>query len=241
MLHIAICDDEQAHRDDTAKLAEKELAQIRPEIDTFDSAETLLRAMSAGDYAPDIAILDIQMGGMDGITLALRLNELSPLCQIIFLTGYLAFATDVYSAEHIYFIVKSEAETRIGPALQKAVTALSAGKPLFPGITLQSRQTVTVIPAADIFLMERIIRKTRIATASGDVWAAQAPQKLLQGVIADVFIRCHQSYWVNAGKIVSLKNNEFHLSDGTIVPLGRTFRQEAKERFFAFLRGARRV
>ena len=237
MLRIAICDDERVHREYTARLTEKELAQFLPEIDAFDSAEALLRAMSEGDYAPGIAILDIQMGEIDGITLARRLNELAPLCRIIFLTSYLTFATDVYSTEHIYFIVKSEVETRIGPALQKAVTALSAGKTLLPSVTIQGRQIATVIPAADIFLMERIIRKTRIATASGNVWAAQTPQELLQGVIADCFIRCHQSYWVNIGKITSLKNNEFHLSDGTIIPLSRTFRGEGRERFFASLRG----
>lgn len=236
MLHIAICDDEKLHRDNTAELTKNELAGYLPKIDLFDGADSLLRAMSADDYTPDIAILDIQMGKTDGITLARALNELAPLCRIIFLTSYLCFATDVYSTEHVYFIVKNEAEARIGRALQKAVAALADEKALIPSVTIKGPKSATVIPVSDIILMERTGRKTRISKTFGDVWAAQTPQELLNGAISAHFIRCHQSYWVNTVKIASLRNNEFHLCDGTVLPLSRTFRREARAGFFAALR-----
>lgn len=236
MLNIAICDDEKLHRDYTAELTKNELAVFLPEIDLFDGADSLLRAMSADDYTPDIAILDIQMGKTDGITLARALNELAPLCRIIFLTSYLSFATDAYSAEHIYFIVKNEVEARIGHALQKAIAALAAEKTIVPSVTIKGQQAATVIPVSNIIFLERTGRKTRVSTTDGDVWAVQTPQELLNGAVSAHFIRCHQSYWVNTVKIASLRNNEFHLCEGTVLPLSRTFRQEARACFFAALR-----
>ena len=106
MLRIAICDDERIQRRHTAELIDSALAARSADISCFDSSEALLQAVVSG-YAPDIAVLDIQMGEMDGISLAKRLNALTPSCRIIFVTSYLAFATEVYSTEHVYFILKA--------------------------------------------------------------------------------------------------------------------------------------
>lgn len=96
-----------------AELIDSALAARSADISCFDSSEALLQAVVSG-YAPDIAVLDIQMGEMDGISLAKRLNALTPSCRIIFVTSYLAFATEVYSTEHVYFILKSQIDERIG-------------------------------------------------------------------------------------------------------------------------------
>ena len=89
MLCIAICDDERIHLRHTAELIDSALAARSADISCFDSSEALLQAVVSG-YAPDIAVLDIQMGEMDGISLAKRLNALTPSCRIIFVTSYLA-------------------------------------------------------------------------------------------------------------------------------------------------------
>ena len=35
------------------------------------------------------------------------MKQYAPFCQIIFLSSYLSYATEVYETEHIYFILKS--------------------------------------------------------------------------------------------------------------------------------------
>lgn len=234
MLHIAVCDDERVHRDYTERLVAKAAAGYQPEIDAFDGAEALLSAMSAGDYLPDIAILDIQMAETDGITLAKSLNGVAPLCQIIFLTSFLDFAIDVYDVEHVYFILKRDVETRIGPALNKAISALSSGKRRVPSLTVKSGGVMRVLPVGDVFFLERSGRKTRLVTVTGELWTADTPQTLLQG--APGFIRCHQSYWVNPVQIASMQNSLFLLKNGSQVPISRSYRPEAKAAFFAALR-----
>lgn len=121
MRYIAICDDEPVHLEYTQSLVQKVLPPTQFETELFTGAEQLLQAMEPGDYCPNIAVLDIRMDGTDGIELAKKLNRLAPGCKIIFLTGFLDYATEVYETEHVYFVLKSEMEHRLGRALQKAV------------------------------------------------------------------------------------------------------------------------
>ena len=152
---IAVCDDEALHRERTTAL--------------------LRRGMSLGDYAPDIAVLDIQMDGMDGISLAKRLNELAPGCRVIFLTSFLSVATDVYSAEHVYFIVKDELEKRLGDALRRAVASMPAASARPAVLRVPTKQSTELLPLSRVLYLERTGRKTRIVTLDGERLVSAAP------------------------------------------------------------------
>lgn len=54
----------------------------------------------------DVAFLDIRMRGMDGLTLAQRVKECCPRCNIIFVTGYSEYATDALSLHASGYLLK---------------------------------------------------------------------------------------------------------------------------------------
>ena len=234
MLRIAICDDERIHLRHTAELIDSALAARSADISCFDSSEALLQAVASG-YAPDIAVLDIQMGEMDGISLAKRLNALTPSCRIIFVTSYLAFATEVYSTEHVYFILKSQIDERIGSALEKAVSAIDADRGSGAMLPVKVRGGTELIPVKDVKYVERLGRKTHVVTAGSELWSAHAPAELLSGH-EERFIRCHQSIWVNPQWVSAMKSDEFLLKDGASLPISRGYKQSARDAFFASLR-----
>lgn len=74
-------------------------------------------------------------------------------------------------------------------------------------------------------------------TTDGDLETTQSPQALLAGDAAGEFIRCHQSFWVNCRAIVGMEHETFCLSDGTRVPISRSYRKNAREAFFRLLAG----
>ena len=232
MRYIAICDDEPLHLEYTSTLIQKILPSIGFEVDSFSTADSLLQAMNVGDYCPDVAILDIRMDGFDGIDLAKELNARAPSCKIIFLTSYLDYATEVYEAEHIYFVLKSDMEHRLVVALKRALESSTASD------CIQVKQTkgTLLISINQILFLERKGRKTRIQTEDAEVQTTQPPQELLTTAPSEQFIRCHQSYWVQTQKILALKNNDFYLQNDYRIPLSRTYRQKAKEQFFASLK-----
>jgi DNA-binding LytR/AlgR family response regulator len=236
MLKIAVCDDEKLHLEKAVRLIGRVAENYMPEIEAFGSAEELTKAVGPNGYLPDIAVLDIKLEGTDGITLAKRLNSIAPLCQIIFLTSYLDLAPDVYSAEHVYFVLKKDAESRIGDAVERAVSAISRQKDINPYIAVKTHRSMTAVPVSDILYLERNGRKTGVAVAGGCMWTSQTPKELLNDTVAGFFIQSHQSFWVNAHKIVSIDTNSFILSDGLRIPLSRSYRQSAREKFFSVLR-----
>ena len=88
----------------------------------------MIYAITEDNYAVDIAVLDIQMESMDGIELAKRINEIAPECQVIFLSGHIEYASKVYDAEHVFFVLKSQSETYLKGALEKAMHRRESAK-----------------------------------------------------------------------------------------------------------------
>ena len=86
---IAICDDSGADRQFVLNMvrAWASSAGHTVHIDDFPSAESFLfRYAEESDY--DILLLDIEMGAMDGVTMAKELRKSNDTVQIIFITGY---------------------------------------------------------------------------------------------------------------------------------------------------------
>lgn len=230
MLSIAICDDEALHRQNTMNVLMRHAAAYDPALREFASPAALLAAIEMEHYAPEIAFLDIQMEE-SGIALAQAINRRCPDCAVIFLTSYLTFATEVYEAKHVYFILKEQLEERVDAALARALAELSRE----PVLVYHRGGSCGTIPVREILYLERVLRQTRIKTTTGEVWSKEEPAKLLQGAVGERFARCHQSYWVNLEKAKVWNRAEFTLEDGTRIPISRTYRSEAQALFFKHL------
>ena len=124
MLEIIVCDDNALHCKEIVKSVQAALDGTPAEISDFPDAGRLLDYLRSTGCQPHIALLDICMPEQNGIHLARSIKQYAPGCQIIFLSSFLNYATDVYETEHIYFILKSQLHQRIGPALYQALTAL---------------------------------------------------------------------------------------------------------------------
>ncbi|MBQ1531091.1 MAG: response regulator, partial [Solobacterium sp.] len=137
-LNIAICDDNSTH----LKLAEDLVTSCLDQkhqsylIQLFSNAEELLSEIDKDHYSPDIAVLDIELDGEDGISLAKRMNQLVPMCRIIFLTAYIDYAPDAYEAEHIWFVVKKTSDRFFPLAMKKALQSLDSSQGAVPGIVI---------------------------------------------------------------------------------------------------------
>lgn len=230
MTHIVICDDEPLHLQHTHDLTTAYTAGKPVTIETVDAAATLLEKVDAG-YCPDIAILDVELGGDSGIDLAKTLNQRCPSCQIIFLTAFSRYASQAYFADHTWFVVKSEIDTYLPLALERAFHVLEAGKEPEASILVRQRRAMQKVPVSQILYLERCTYRTRIVTTEDALFSTQAPAELLKDLPENRFIRCHQSFWVNRDKILSLARNDFHLIDGTVIPISRTYKKSAADLF----------
>lgn len=82
------------------------LRDARPgaEILPFQWPEDALKA--AREQPADVAFLDIQMGGMTGLQLAVELKKIKPDIHIIFVTGYSQYAVDAFAMHATGYLLK---------------------------------------------------------------------------------------------------------------------------------------
>ena len=90
--------------DETAMLSElhQSIREACPEaeIHDFRFAAEALKTMTDSSLIPDIVFSDIELPGMNGLDLAVRIKQLAPAAKIIFVTGYSQYALEAYR-QHI--------------------------------------------------------------------------------------------------------------------------------------------
>ena len=233
MLQIAICDDDTVHLAYIRKLTEVILKVHKPEVTEYSGAYELLFKMDGTGYSTDIALLDIQMPGVDGIELAGEINRIAPECKIVFVSSYIFYAPDVYNTEHIYFVLKSQIDERLPMALEKAVASISKPRDF---MLIKAGASAMRIPTDTVMYLERALHKTKVVTASESYMTTQSPAELLKNVEdKNAFIHCHQSYWVNVQNIATMELNGFKLLNDAIVPISRAQKSKARDAFFRML------
>ena len=94
---VAIVDDSSVDaafvEDILTAWAEERQVVVQPE--RFEAAEKFLFRY-AEDKAWDILLLDIEMGAMDGVTMAKKVRAHNEAVQIVFITGYADYIAEGY-------------------------------------------------------------------------------------------------------------------------------------------------
>ena len=234
--YAAVCDNIKTDAQFTARKVKALLGNDRVEVKCFTQPEELLSLINGDGYRPDIAILDIQMNSdMDGIALADRLNRLVPECEVIFLTGFAGYCSDVYRVKHVFFMDKSKVDQYLPEALEKAVDRLKTRNADPALLHFSVNGTSYNVPADAVLYLERRARKTVVATQEKQYVISSSPALLLEKAEGVQFIQCHQSFWVNCRYISGMNSQEIQLRNGEIIPISRSKAQSAKAAYFSSL------
>ncbi|MBR4444808.1 MAG: response regulator transcription factor [Solobacterium sp.] len=234
MLTIVLCDDIELHLKKAEQLVSEimEKQDIPYEIRLFHDAETMLSHVEFNEVSPDIAILDIEMDGENGISLAKKLNQAVPKCPVIFLTSYVDYASTAYEAEHIWFVVKNRTEEYLEPALKKALAVYRNSQNRTIGILVRDNRKATVIPLEKILYISKVGRKAQIRCTDGEYFDTRSPSAMIPEELSAYFMRCHQGYWVNFKMIRELDKDELVFPGDIRVPISRRYREEVRRKFF---------
>ena len=237
-IRIAMCDDEQRQRDYMTLLVEKWAAQsnIKLHIDQYESAEQfkLMREESAPH---DILLLDIQMDGQDGVSLAKELRALRENLIIIFITGLPDFLHEGYDVSALHYLMKPVDENKLFSVLDRAAKqATKAGRQLL----LPVEGEMMRVSVADIMYIESFAHYLEIALTSGTVTVKMPTYKLEQQLGAG-FVRCHRSYLVGMRHVSKITKTDVVLDNGKAIPLSRRLYGGVNEVFIEFISGKKEV
>ena len=215
-LDIAICDDSSADRQYVRRMA-ADWAAARghtARIREFSSAERFL--FRDADCGCDILLLDIELGAMDGVTLAKRLRRSDDALQIVFITGYSDYISEGYEVAALHYLLKPVKEEKLRAVLDRAAEKLEKNEKV---LHLSHGGELLRVP----------IRQIRYAEVSGNYITVHAASDItvkmtlqsLETQLDERFYRVGRSALVNLTQISSVTRTEIRLGDGTAVPLPR--------------------
>ena len=81
------------------------------------------------EHPADLAILDINMPQIDGITLAARIKQLRPQMAILFLTAYKEYAFDAYAVHPMGYLLKPVSQEKLAAEVRYACGEKKAPPP----------------------------------------------------------------------------------------------------------------
>lgn len=216
-LHVAICDDEEKQVAFLSNLAhawaKKRGCAVR--VDGFSGAESFFFRYDE-DKSFDILLLDIEMGGMNGVDLARMIRQENRELQIIFVTGYMDYIIDGYDVEALNYLLKPVTEEKLLAVLDRAAERLTRRE---SALVLETGDETVRLPLYEIRFLE--VRQNYVTVHAEEAYTVKRPLSELEQELDDSFFRTGRSFIVNLRYVKKVSHTAVLLADGTSVPLSR--------------------
>ena len=227
-MRIAICDDEKKDIKRLVSLLEKYGADKQMDVNTstYETASDLIAAMPETEW--DIIFLDINMEGMDGLSLAGRIREKDEEVPIILVTAFINYALDGYKVRASRFLVKDDLDKTLPECMDDICIQLQKKK---KNMLFNCVEGDVDIMLSEIVFIETTGHKSIIHLGSEDYHLYESMDELENRLKVYGFIRVHQSYMVNIRHIRSINNYVLILDTGYEIKIPKArYKQVRQER-----------
>ncbi len=206
--------------------------QLNIQTEVFVSAESFLfRYTEDKDW--DILLLDIEMGAMDGVSLAKRIRQENDSVQIVFITGFGDYIAEGYEVSALHYLMKPVKQERLFAVLDRAVAAMRKSERV---ILLPMGGEMLRLPVSRIQYAEAFSHTVTIVTTV-DTLPIKMSISEIEKQLGDDFVRCHRSYLVGLKHIARLSKTEVILDSGAALPLSRSAAPMVHKAFVSYYAG----
>lgn len=185
---------------------------------------------------PDIVFLDVQMPGLNGLSVAAKLADLKPAPYIIFVTAFDEFAVKAFECNALDYLVKPIEKERFRVSVERAKSAIRDGEMLSltqrllqlrkgggrqterdnePGneIVVRKGDSIVQLATSDIVWIEAANQYVHIHTGERTYTASESLSQYARKIPDRNFYRIHRSALVNGAAVesISRQRNGTHL------------------------------
>lgn len=222
-LRVVIVDDERLARAELRRLlAAHPQVEIVGEAEDADAALALIR-----ETQPDLAFLDIQMPGMNGLQLA---AEIDSACQFVFCTAFDSFAIDAFGLNALDYLVKPVVPERLAQTLARVRPR--SDKPDTPTLPMEHPlllkfgETARIVRLRDIHRFESVGNHAAVYTPHGRAFLLSSLSRIEQRVDPAYFVRVSRADILRLDAISRLEPDISQgmiarLHDGTEIKVSR--------------------
>lgn len=232
MIEIFVCDDDRNITDYLKFFIMKHFGEDYRVV-TMNRCQELVGMVHLNECVPDLLIMDINLSDGNGIETVKFLQKLHPKLKVIYLTGVIGYATEIFETTPSYFLVKPIRENELCDAINKVLRELETEREDY--FVIKTSGSETVISRKDIMYIESRGRKLILYMSDGRKNEIYDKMDLVQERLGASFIRSHKSFLINMKYIIERTNKEFYLSDGKVLPISKPNLKESKLRFISYL------
>lgn len=233
LFDIAVCDDLQTDREETAQLTEEICRSegIKPRIVRFERAEALLETIQGGERFA-LLLIDVLLPGLDGMELARVLRGQNEQVSIVFVSSNRELALQGYEVSAARYLAKPLDPEKLKEAILFCYGQYQKERELLLPVGGSMRK----IAPKDIYYAEIMGRKCRIRLEQEECDASLSMSELEDMLPEHDFIRCHQSFLVNWHHVQSLRMDSIELTDKRIVPVSKHRVKQVRQAFVDYMK-----
>ena len=178
----------------------------------------------------DLFLMDIELPGISGMNLAIKLRQAGYDSLIVFATNMVQYAVQGYDVSAIDFIVKPIEDETFQVKFDGYIKRIKGRKRT---ILIKNRETVKKCPVSDIIYVEVRDHQIHIITRSGEE-NFSGTLKQMEDELQDIgFARCNKCYLVNLKYVNSICNDKVDVG-GYILQISRRERKKFMEAFAGY-------
>ena len=189
--------------------------QTAIQAEVFSSAESFMFRY-AEDKEWDILLLDIEMGAMDGVTMAKKVRAHNEAVQIVFITGYSDYIAEGYEVAALHYLMKPVNREKLMTVLNRA---LEKRKQEERCLNLELSGEMVRLPFYEIRYLD--VRQNYVTVHAKGDYTVKRSLNDFEKELDHRFHRVGRSMILNLKYIQRVTKTEVRLSDGTVLPLPR--------------------
>lgn len=200
MLRAAICDDEENVVSHVKEITDRYFRThcVSCSIRLYQSSENLQYDLQDGIYY-DLLLLDIEMPGVGGMSLAREIHDTAPAARIIFITSHLEYAITAYEYAVFRYISKTAIEEKLPAALEDFYKLYRLEQSEY--YTIEVKNHVERIPYREILYILKDGKYAVFHLQNGKTLSVRKPLSQVYSEISREYF-----YFADRGCIVNLAN-----------------------------------
>lgn len=216
-MQIAICDDNIHDAEFVQNIVSiwAKSRHIELHIHIFNSAESFLFEYD-GNKDFDILLLDVEMGTMDGVSMAKCIRQHNETVQIVFITGYSDYIAEGYEVAALHYLIKPVKQDKLFTVLDRALERQKQNERC---LNLELSGEFVRIPFYEIRYLD--VLKNYVTIHAKQDYTLKRSLGEFEKELDDRFCRVGRSLIVNLKRIHRVTKTQVYLSDNIVLSLPR--------------------
>ena len=231
-MKVAICDDDKFFTDDVRRHIEFFAHDncVDFEIDVYSDPKELFD--NSEIYS--IAILDVEMPQINGITLGEELRRRNKRVALMYVTAHACYLDEALDLNAARFFEKPLDSKRFYIGLKRVIEKIDN---TLVTVFLDGGNSKKIISAEDIIFVEIKDRKTHIVTEKEEFYSKSRMKFWKERLISSCFASPHKSYIINMNCISEYNKKDLVLCSRYRIPIARNNQSVFRKRFVNFMEG----